>query len=74
MSSVHIYTAEMQPATRYVVDFGAPMKRQWFKHSPRSLVGTWCCRKKRWAGNCGVQVFYDSIRTWCLQGKGCKAK
>lgn len=35
---------------------------------------TWCCNKRRKACNLHRQEFYDSIRHWCVPGKGCKKR
>jgi len=72
VSNVHIYVASSQPATRFKVDVGS-VKPFWVKRAARSLVGCWCCRKRRWAKHVRVQVYYDSIRYWCAPGHGCKA-
>lgn len=68
--SDHIFTASMQPATNFVDrNCEKPMR---FRCKPQSRKFTYCCRKKRFARNLTVQVFYDSIRFWCRDGKGCK--
>lgn len=71
MSKIHVYTAEMQPATNYV---DRTLERALgFRCANRRLRWAWCCRKKRWAQNLLIQVYYDDRRYWCRDGKGCKA-
>lgn len=68
--SVHIYTRPQQPATlfhSYLLT-----KRHTTRINPRATVPTSCCRKRRWAKYCTVQVFYDMVPFWCRPGKGCK--
>lgn len=70
MIPVHIFTANVQPATRYVVRlFRQPLL---VKCSPRCLFRTDCCGKQRWAKYVRVQVYYDCIKRWCAPGRGCK--
>ena len=61
--SVHVYTAALQPATEFVVDFG--FGAHTIRRKGRNVVQCWRCRKWRWASRCVVQVFYDSTRYWC---------
>lgn len=68
--TIHLYTATPQPATRYRVAVGNGYR--WIRRAPRSLVYTDCCKRRRRAGNCTVQVYYDEIRAGCRPGKGCK--
>ena len=70
MSGVHIYRHAAQPATRFVDVVGG--HRFWTRYHSRRLVRTSCCRQLRWAGNCVVQVYYDTVPFWCREGKGCK--
>ena len=69
---IHIYTTNHQPATRYKVDLGR-LKPVVIRCSQRTLCRARCCEKLRWAGNLTVQVYYDDIRFWCRESKGCKA-
>lgn len=67
---MHIYTANMQPATGYVdqcgeIEFSGG-------YTPYQLIYCRCCGKKRRAKNCVVQCYYDGLRIWCAEGKGCK--
>ena len=70
MSSVHIYTAPSQPATRFVDRNSG--RAHWFRYPSRHLFRCHKCGRKRQAGNLQVQVFYDSVRFWCAPGHGCK--
>lgn len=68
--SAHIYTAALQPATRFVDrNSERPMH---FHFKPRKLIATDCCRKRRWAKYVRVRVFYDGMSRWCAEGHGCK--
>lgn len=69
--SVHIFRAPNQPATRFLIEIDAS-NRHWFQRRRRSLVPCYSCRIRRWAQNCTVQAYYDSIRYFCRPGKGCK--
>lgn len=71
--NVHIYRAKNQPATRYLFDLGDGI-RHWFVSGKRSLFPCFECRKRRWAKNLFVQVYYDGERFFCREGKGCRAK
>lgn len=72
MDSIHIYTATLQPATRFVDrSLGKPM---WFRCNPRKVYWTDCCLQRRWAKYVLVQVYYDCTRRWCVAGHGCKVK
>mgnify|MGYP001617868322 CR=1 FL=1 len=68
--TVHIFRAPDQPAHRFVIDFGDG--RHWFRAPKRKLVPCYKCRERRWAQNCTVQVYYDSLRYFCRPGRGCK--
>ena len=65
MSTLHIYTASWQPATRWrlVGD------RRWIRWPERALVRCHRCDRLRWAKNAEVQVFYDKVNQRC--GGGC---
>lgn len=69
--TIHIYTAALQPATRFDVmaGIGDPL---WVTTPGNRLVWARCCRQRRPAKNCGVRVYYDATDSWCLEGKGCK--
>jgi hypothetical protein len=70
MTFVHIYTAERQPATSYIDNnFDEPRE---FGFAPDRLLYTECCRVRRPASDCVVQCFYDGLRIWCAEGKGCE--
>ena len=66
----HIFTADMQPATRYFDCYAEPPFR--FRIHPRHLLPAWCCRKRRWAKYLRAQVFYDGTLFWCAPGHGCR--
>jgi hypothetical protein len=69
MSNVHIYTAESQPATRFVNHLSG--RAHWFRYPARSLFRCQRCGLKRWAKYVLVQVFYDHLNCWCAPGHGC---
>lgn len=71
--AIHIYRLNHQPATRFVTVFGdltSPLRR-WTHNPAHRTVPTSCCRTRRWAKNCTVQVYYDRVPFWCRPGKGC---
>jgi hypothetical protein len=70
MSSVHLYTAPTQPATCFVDNNIDPPMTITF--TPRQLIYTDCCHKRRWARSVVVQVYWDGLRRWCADGHGCK--
>lgn len=70
MSKVHIYTAKLQPATRFKDDTGA--RTFWIRNPGNRLKLTACCHERRPAKNLLVQVYYDRNYFWCKEGKGCK--
>lgn len=76
--SVHLYTRDHQPATRFVTDLGTftagvyVPNRHWTRIPPKATVFTSCCGKRRWAKHCTVQVYYDMLPFWCKPGRGCK--
>lgn len=72
--SVHIFRAGEQEATRFKVYLDFDKSPHIVRRKPRSLIFARCCRKKRWAKNCVVQVYYDDVYTFCKKGKGCKQK
>lgn len=84
-STVHVFTADHQPATRYAVEFGTfkvidelairayiPASHV-FRHSPRHTFYATCCGERRWAKHLTTQVYYDAQTFWCRKGHGCKA-
>ena len=68
--NLHIYTAPMQPATRFKDDVGE--RAFWIRNPGNRLRYAYCCGKYRPAKNLLVQVYYDAIDYWCKPGKGCK--
>ena len=73
--NLHIYTRPHQPATRFVtvLEVGKKAMRFWTCNPSHRTVPTSCCRKRRWAKYCTVQVYYDMAPFWCKPGRGCKA-
>lgn len=69
--TVHIHSTSHQPATKYKVVI-TDTKTLTIHNTPRTRVGTQCCKRIRIAANCTVQVYYDEIWFWCRPGKGCK--
>jgi len=70
MNYAHIFTTNKQPATSFTDNCGStPLTGGW---KPSVMLWTDCCDKKRKAGSCEVQCFYDGLRVWCADGKGCK--
>ncbi|MCR4319730.1 MAG: hypothetical protein NUV74_05265 [Candidatus Brocadiaceae bacterium] len=67
---LHIYTANMQPATDYLDWCGEVEFRGGFE--PEKRIYTDCCGKKRKAKDCVVQCYYDGLGVWCAEGRGCK--
>lgn len=67
---IHIYTAKKQPATDYVDACGTPPFHGGFK--PYTRLYTYCCGMTRRARYCVVQCYYDGLRVWCADGRGCK--
>jgi hypothetical protein len=67
--AIHIYTAPLQPATRYRVDVG-DVKPFWCRVSPFKRGQCFECGRVRQARNLSVQVFYDNIKVFCRKG-GC---
>jgi len=68
---LHIYTAQAQPATRWVDDYSK--KKMIFRFPPHRLM--WChlCSLRRRAKNCEVRVYYDHVGVSCAPGKGCRS-
>lgn len=67
---IHVYTAPMQPATKWVDrSSGHPLRGGW---RGGAAIMCQCCWQKRRARNCIVQCFYDGLYVWCAPGKGCK--
>jgi len=73
--TVHVYTRGHQAATRHRFYLDMPdgtVKTFTTRINPRATVPTSCCRKRRWAKHCTVQVYYDMTPFWCRVGRGCK--
>ena len=67
--SIHIYTAAMQPYTKYVDNTFDP---PWECSTPGGrLVYCECCGKRRFARDVVVQCYYDGRRLWCAPERGC---
>lgn len=62
LSTISIFRAKAQPATRYRCDVGF-----WIKNKTRSLARCWNCRKLRWCANLVVQSYYDGDRFFCKE-------
>jgi hypothetical protein len=75
VSNVHIYRAKDQPATRFkvVLDMPSGTRTMWLKNADRCPIRCFKCRKRRWAVNMIVHVYYDGSYYFCRKGKGCKA-
>ncbi len=71
MTYTHVYAAKMQPATAFKVDLGG--KPHVCKNPSRRLFPCFRCRRKRWAINMTVQVYYDGCYFWCKDMAACKA-
>lgn len=69
--TLHVYRARNQPATRYRVEL-APNDGVWIRSKPRALLPCFDCRKKHYAKNLLVHVYYDGTYFFCRPGKGCK--
>ncbi len=68
----HLYRAPYQPATRYHIALDGT-RGVTIRHHSRAQIRADCCKERRYARNLRVQVYYDCLRFWCRQGKGCKA-
>ena len=66
----HIYTTPPQPATHYTNDTFDPPIIGGFDAD--TLIYTDCCGTARAAADCTVQCYYDGLRVWCADGRGCK--
>ena len=70
--TLHIYAAKSQPATHWV---HSSLKRKiHFRNPPNRLIYCHNCRKKRPAKNLVVQSYYDCVKYFCKEGKGCHGK
>ena len=74
--TIHIYTAAMQPATRFIDPYMSAYlgKNHVIEWSGRTKVRCQCCGKLRLAKNAVVQCYYDSLVFWCAAGRGCKSE
>lgn len=68
---LHIYTAKTQPATAWIDSSGEVEVRGGWK--PKEMIYCERCMTRRPARDCVVQCFYDWLRIWCADGKGCQA-
>lgn len=68
---IHVYAARMQPATAFKIDFEDG--EHVCKNPPRRLFPCARCRRRRWACNMTVQVYYDGCYFWCRDVAACKA-
>lgn len=62
---LHIYTARVQPFTRYTVDDPVGRKNLVIKNDPRSRATCEVCWKTRMAKNLSIQVYYDKSYIFC---------
>ena len=60
--SVNIYSANCQPATRFVDR--CTEREIVFECSPYKRIRTRCCKQMRQARYVEVQVYYDGIMCW----------
>jgi hypothetical protein len=70
--TIHIYRVKDQPATCYRVKLGTGVKDIWVRIKPRTLLPCVKCRKKRYARNMKVHVYYDGTYFFCKSGMDCK--
>lgn len=70
MDELHIYSARLQPATKYIDDVTEHMFV--FKNNPRRQMICHKCLRRRWAKNLVVQVYYDGTYVWCKDKENCK--
>lgn len=66
---IHIYTAELQPATNYVDCCGETEIKGGY--DPEKELHVHCCGEKRLAKDCVIQCYYDHRNIWCAPNKGC---
>lgn len=67
---MHVFSAEPQPATRFVVVAGD--RRHWITNPARRQLFAACCKRSRIAKNLVAHVYYDGTWLYCKKGKGCK--
>ena len=68
--TLHIYTESRQPATCWTDHHMTPPHTV---HWPEEkLLWCLCCNQVHAAKNCVVQSYYDDLKVWCAEGKGCK--
>lgn len=72
-AAVHIYRAELQPATGYIDDCDG-RHRIVFTCAQRRMLPAFCCRKRRWASHLQAAVYYDGTWFFCRPGMGCKRR
>lgn len=69
--TLHVYRVKAQPATRYTIDLGVHGQHT-FEIKPRAPIWTHCCKRRRYARNLVVHVYYDGNYFFCVPGHGCK--
>lgn len=74
MTTLHIYSARMQPATKVYFGPELGIKPFWSVCKPNRLMWCWRCNMRRPAKNLVTQVYYDQTPNWCAPGKGCHGK
>lgn len=72
--ALHIYSAPSQPFTRYVDPTLKAMgfRRYVFRTHPRAQRVCHGCRRRRWAKHLRIQVYYDMVHIFCMDG--CKRR
>jgi hypothetical protein len=70
--SVHIYTTNAQPLTRWRIGTNIlPKPSRWFTCSPRRQQRCENCLRLRYARNLVIRVYYDCSRVSCAEPCGC---
>jgi hypothetical protein len=68
MKRFHIYSAPMQPATKWHDCHDDSLVIEW---PANKLLFCDCCNKRWPAKNVVVQSYYDYTARWCAPDKGC---
>lgn len=67
---MHILMGVTQPATEFDIDVEGIVHT--LRLAPDEPIWCRCCGCRRPASDAVVQVFYDDIRAYCADGRGCK--
>ena len=70
MSTVQVFTARIQPATRWADPY-LPIGSRWCGWHQRRQLPCHNCGRVRWASNLSVQVYYDMFRIFCTDPVDC---